>query len=102
MTKLQFLKIIIVTGIIASAGCVLFADIASASTSHPRSISLRLQAIRKTFEERANRNQESSKDDHEVETDSKKISQYYWPNWGNWPNWSNWRDWTNWGNWGNY
>jgi hypothetical protein len=102
MNNLQFLKVVIVSCVIASAGGFLSADDALASTSSLQSVTVRLKKIRETIAQRASQMQEVNSSGQQGRSSDDTLSQYYWPNWGNWPNWRNWRNWINWGNWGNF
>jgi len=108
MNRVQLLKIILISGIISSAGCGV-PGVAAFSRSVPNSsIESRLKAVREAIRQRHSKEANKTafnpilQRDRKTDLHSDDVSQYYWPNWGNWPNWNNWRNWANWGNWGNY
>jgi hypothetical protein len=107
MNRVQLLKIILISGIISSAGCGV-PGVAAYSRSVPNSsIESRLKAVRDAIQQRHSREANKTVFNRRLQRDEKPdlhrydVSQYR-PNWGNWPNWNNWRNWANWGNWGNY
>jgi hypothetical protein len=108
MNRIQLLKIILISGIISSAGCALPGTAAFSRSAPTSSVESRVKAVREAILQRnrkeANKTAFNPKLQRDRKTDlqSDDVSQYYWPNWSNWPNWNNWRNWANWGNWGNY
>jgi len=108
MNRVQLLKIIVISGIISSAGCVLPGAAAYTPSVANSSIESRLKAVREAIQQGHSKEANKTVVNHRLQRDEKTdlhgddVSQYYWPNWGNWPNWNNWRNWANWGNWGNY
>ena len=108
MNRIQLLKIILISGIISSAGCALPGTAAFSRSAPTSSVESRVKAVREAILQRnrkeANKTVANSIDQRDEKADqySYDLSQYYWQNWNNWPNWNNWRNWANWANWGNY